>query len=133
MAEKVALAEYLSTIGISYIQKAIKEIFDEANERLRMAGSSSSFNAPDLVGIIFNRLRTQAKGTVAEEATIRHIESEYGAKVFKARVPTSTRIAERPAQKVPIAISGYAADLDYERRIAEVAEEFYDRLTSPLE
>ncbi|NHM25928.1 AAA family ATPase [Desulfofundulus sp. TPOSR] len=129
----VALAEYLSTVGISYIQRAIGKIFDDANERLGMAGSAARFRVPELVGIIFNRLYSQERGTVAEETTMIRIEMQYGDKVFKTKIPRSTRIAERPglSQKIPIAVSGYAADRAYEQRMAEVAEEFYDRLTAP--
>lgn len=134
----VALAEYLSTVGIGYIQKAIRQIFQDTNDRLLMAGnmpgsSSGLLHTPKLVGIIFNRLRTKSSGTRAEEAIISRIEldPEYRDKVFKTKVPMSTKIAERPSLKVPIAVSGYAEDKDYEERIRQVAEEFYDRLTQP--
>ncbi len=128
----VALAEYLSTIGISYIQRGIGDIFHQTNEALRMAGANSVLSAPNLLGIIFNKLRTRTQGTSAEEAIIARIKREYADKVFDTTVPMSTKIAERPEQKVPIAVSGYASDRVYEERIAKIAEEFYDRLTSPF-
>lgn len=127
----VALAEFLSTLGISYIQRAIRDIFRDANETLRAAGVASSFEVPELVGIVFNRVRTLTGGTVSEERIIAKIEEEYGDKVFRTKVPLSTRIAERPQQRVPIAVSDYAADRAYEGRIRELAEEFYERLTRP--
>lgn len=127
----VALAEYLSTVGISYIQRAITKIFDDANERLTMADSDRAFNVPELIGIIFNRVLYQTGGALAEEAIIARIAKAYGDKVFQTKVPRSIKIAERPAQKVPIAVSGYASDKVYEERMAAVAGEFYDRLTAP--
>lgn len=126
----VALAEYLSTVGIGYIQKAIREIFDDARETAAMIGGSG-IEEPRLLGIIFNRLRTKHHGTKYEETIISMISTQYPDKVFGARVPLSTKIAEKPMLKVPIAISGYAEDRDYEERIREVAEEFYERVTRP--
>lgn len=128
----VALPEYLSTLGIAHIQRSIGEIFTDAHRLVAdLGGEAGSLPTPSPVGIIFNRLRTQYGGTYSQEEIMRQIESENPGLVFKTRVPHSDRIAVRAEQKIPIAVSGYAADRVYESRIAEVAEEFYDRLTRP--
>jgi chromosome partitioning protein len=126
----VALAEYLSTLGIAHIQKSIKSIFDEAG-RLAADIGASTFSPPNLLGIIFNRLRTVEHGTYSQENIISQISGEYPNIVFEARVPQSDKIATRAEQKVPIAVSGYAADSEYETRMKKLAEEFYDRVTRP--
>lgn len=125
----VALAEYLSTIGISHIQKSVKTIFDESREIIKKVGGN--IKTPELVGIIFNRLRYATGGTSSEESTIRRIENEYNGLVFNTKIPQSTKIAERPEQKIPIALSGYKADEVYEERMEKAAEEFYERITRP--
>lgn len=125
----VALAEYLSTIGISHIQKSVKSIFDESREIINKVGGS--IKTPALIGIIFNRLRYITGGTSSEVSIIRRIESEYGDLVFNTKIPQSTKIAERPEQKIPIALSGYKADEEYEKRMEQAAEEFYERITRP--
>jgi chromosome partitioning protein len=58
----VALAEYLSTLGIAHIQKSIQSIFDEASSFATDIGASKLL-APNLLGIIFNRLRNVEHGT----------------------------------------------------------------------
>lgn len=126
----VALAEYLSTLGIAHIQKSIQSIFDEAGKVATNIGASS-FLPPNLLGIIFNRLRTVDHGTYSQEGIIRQISNKYPDIVFEARVPQSDKIATRAAQKIPIAVSGYAADSEYESRMEALAEEFYDRITRP--
>ena len=68
---------------------------------------------------------------VSQEDVIRRVSIDYPDMVFNTRVPHSDKIAVRAEQKVPIAVSGYAADRQYEDRIAEAAHEFYDRLTRP--
>jgi chromosome partitioning protein len=128
----VALAEYLSTLGIAHIQKSVRTIFNEAGKLLQDIGSSkNNLRQPTLIGIIFNRLRTIHSGTYPQEDVIRRVTSDYPEIVFNSKIPQSDKIASRAEQKVPIAVSGYAADRKYEDRIAEAATEFYDRITRP--
>jgi chromosome partitioning protein len=126
----VALAEYLSTLGIAHIQQTIRSIFDRAGKVAENIGAPT-FLPPNLLGIIFNRLRTIEHGTYSQEDIIRQISSKYPSLVFEARVPQSDKIATRAEQKVPIAVSGYATDSQYESRMKALADEFYDRVTRP--
>jgi chromosome partitioning protein len=128
----VALAEYLSTLGIAHIQKSIQSIFDETGKLLADLGSgATSLPPPKLLGIVFNRLRTVEHGTYSQEGIISRISGQYPDMVFEARVPQSDKIATRAEQKVPIAVSGYANDSQYENRMKALATEFYDRVTRP--
>jgi len=128
----VALAEYLSTLGIAHIQKSVDELFIEARSVLEAAGSNTSaLNIPKVLGIIFNRVRYLTGGTSGEEGIMAQIRNKYPDITFNNFVPQSTEIAKRPQTQVPIAVSGYAADRKYEERIKAVAEEFYDRITAP--
>lgn len=126
----VALPEYLSTLGLAHIQKSITGIFDQSNELLKNL-SGHSIGAPSLTGIIFNRVRYEARGTSNEEAIMSLIRQKYNDTVFTHWVSQSTLIPERAEQKVPIALSGYAVDRKYEQQVRNVAEEFYDRITRP--
>lgn len=125
-----ALAEYLSTIGLAHIQKSITGIFDEANQVLGSVGGTA-IGAPTMIGIVFNRIRYATGGTSNEESIMRRIRATYGDLVFSNFVSQSTQIAARAEEKVPIALSGYAADRKYEEQVRKVAEEFYDRMTRP--
>lgn len=128
----VALAEYLSTLGIAHIQKSVVEVFADARKLLEDIGSErSALSEPKLLGIVFNRVRYLTHGTSDEEGIMRQIRSRYPNLVFDSFVPQSTQIASRPESKIPIAVSGYAADRQYEERLRPVAEEFYDRVTRP--
>jgi len=125
----VALAEYLSTLGIAHIQKSINALFDNANQIFEF--DQKAFNKPELAGVIFNRLRYLTGGTGNEEKWLKKIRSEYGDLIFDTAIPQSQKIAERPEQSEPIALSDYAADAQYSGRIHKLAEEFYDRITRP--
>jgi len=128
----VAMAEYLSTLGIAHIQKSILSIFNEAEKLAAdIVSGASKFLPPKILGIIFNRLRTIDHGTYSQEGIIRQISNKYPNMVFEARVPQSDKIATRAEEKVPIAVSGYATDRQYEDRMKALAEEFYERVTRP--
>jgi chromosome partitioning protein len=73
----VALAEYLSTLGLAHIQKSITGIFNQANLFLKNI-SGSSINAPTMMGIIFNRIRYVSGGTSTEESIMNRIRGTYG-------------------------------------------------------
>jgi chromosome partitioning protein len=126
----VVLAEYLSTLGLAHIQKSIDGIFQQSNQLLQSIGGGSMLS-PSLLGIIFNRVRYETGGTSNEEAIMAGIRARYTDLVFQHRISLSTQIAQRAEQKVPIALSGYAADRRYEQQMRNVAEEFYERITRP--
>lgn len=123
----IALAEYLSTLGIAHIQKSIDRVFEEANSVLE----SPIYKTPNLTGIIFNRVRYIDKGTMAEEDYMDRMRKFYPNLTFNSYISQSTKIAERPAQSEPIALSPYAADQQYANQVHMIAEEFYDRITRP--
>ena len=128
----VALAEYLSTLGIAHIQKSVGTVFDEARKLLTDLGiDGHGLVTPNLLGIIFNRIRFLTHGTSNEEEMKEQIRSRYPDRVFKNFVSQSTQFPDRAALKVPIAVSGYAVDRKYEEQLRDVAGEFYDRVTSP--
>lgn len=126
----IALAEYLSTLGIAHIQRSVDQIFSDANRTLAGFGAPS-VRGPQAVGIIFNRLRTLVGGTYSQEDIIGRIDRAYPGMVFETKMPQSDKIPQRAESKIPIAVSGYAADRQYEQRLADLASEFYDRLTRP--
>ncbi len=122
----VALPEYLSTIGIGQI---IHSVTTTLNLYRNMGGSSKK--SCRLLGIIFNKVKYRTGGAQTQARIMDLIKREYGEKVFETWIPTSDRIASRPEIRIPIALSGYAQDEEYEKRIKQLAEEFYDRVTSP--
>lgn len=123
----VALAEYLSTLGIAHIQSSIDSLFKRANDLFEL----QKFPKPGLAGIVFNRVRFLSGGTDPQRIYMTKIRNEYPSLVFDAYVSQSDKIAQRPAQSEPIALSDYAVDQAYANQIHAVAEEFYDRITRP--
>lgn len=126
----VAMPDYLSTIGIAVLKSAVNDFKRRVNERLKIL--RMTFPGPEIKGIVFNRVRYRTGGTSQEEKMMAQIENDpdYAGLVFRppARVSFSTKISERSESHVPIAISGYVADSDYEAQIRAVADEFRKRV-----
>lgn len=123
----VAQAEYLSTLGIAHIQASIDSVFRAANNII----DSAAFKKPALAGIVFNKVRYLGGGTQSQEDYMARIRARYQDAVFNAYISQSDKIAQRPAQSEPIALSDYAVDQKYAGQVHAVAEEFYDRITRP--
>ncbi len=124
----IAMPDYLSTIGISVLKTAVDKFKQRVNERLKTL--RMTFPGPDIKGIVFNRVRYRTGGTSREERIMSQIEGEYSDLVFRppARVSFSDKIAEHSENHIPIAISGYVADRDYEVQMRAVADEFRKRV-----
>lgn len=126
----VAMPEYLSTLGISEIEKAVKRIVEEVNQSIKGFGE---IRGPVMKGIIFNRVRTKSGGTVHQESIMDRVRQEWPNLVFKNFISQSDKVAQSSEpSKSPIAISGYAADRVYENQLMECAEEFIRRIEDSL-
>lgn len=122
----VAMPEYLSTLGISEIEKAVKRVVEEVNRSIQGFGT---VKAPAMKGIIFNRVRTQTGGTIYQQNVMDRVKGKWPGIVFEHFVSHSDKIAQSAEpSKSPIAISGYAADRVYERQLEECAAEFIRRI-----
>jgi len=122
----VAVPEFLSTLGIALIQSTIKDTIKEVNEDLSSFGAKG-IEAPKIIGIIFNRVKFVTHGTAYQQEVMKRMKEEYPGQVFQNYVSESDKIAERGETKIPIAISGYARDKNYETQLYNCAEEFIRR------
>lgn len=122
----VAMPEYLSTLGISEIENAVKRVVDDVNRSIQGFGE---IKGPVMKGIIFNRVSTQTGGTSYERNVMARVKDKWKGLVFDNFISRSNKVAESAEPtKSPISISGYAADRVYENQLKECASEFIKRL-----
>lgn len=88
---------------------------------------AKGIEVPKIIGIIFNRVKYHTHGTTYQEEVMKRMKEEYPGKVFQSYVSESDKIAQRGEMKIPIAISGYALDKNYEKQLSDCAEEFIRR------
>ena len=122
----VAMPEYLSTLGISEIEKAVKRLVEDVNRSIQGFGV---LQGPEMKGIIFNRVSTQTGGTGYEQNVMARVKGKWPGLVYDHFVSRSSKVAESAEPtKSPISISGYAADRVYENQLKECTAEFMQRL-----
>jgi len=123
----VVLPEYLATIGISLIHRVIDKLNQDIRKQVEAFGGQ--FEGAKVKGIIFNRVRRGAYGILVDQRrSIDDVRSQWPDITFKNYVSETVRFPERTRMKIPISVSGYAADLRYEEEIKRVAEEFLRRV-----
>lgn len=124
----VAMPEYLSTVGLATIQKAVLDLEARVNQPLETFSGTKPFAAPPLKGIILNRVRYTTGGTIEQERIRQKLIHDYPALVFDNFVPESDRIARRPFFHSPLALSEYRKDLQWVNAIRRVADEFIEKV-----
>ncbi|MEW6236970.1 MAG: AAA family ATPase [Candidatus Omnitrophota bacterium] len=122
----VAMPEYLSTLGISEIEKAVKRIVVEVNQYLKGFGEISG---PEIKGIIFNRVQFQKGGNQYQESIMNRVREKWPNLVFHNFISQSVKVVQSSdPTRSPIAISGYKADEAYEEQLKKCADEFIKRI-----
>lgn len=124
----VAMPEFLSTIGLATIQRAVQDLEARVNRPLETFGGGRAFVAPPLRGIIFNRVRYVTGGTSEQERIRAKVSEDYPDLVFTNFVPESDRIARRPYIHTPLALSDYRKDRQWVNALQRVAEEFIEKV-----
>jgi chromosome partitioning protein len=124
----ISLAEYLSTIGINYLQDQIEAQFGLPLTAARGGAKTVRLPSPLLAGIVFNGIMTMERGSNSEERVMAQIRSRFGTKAFNTFLPQSVRLAERPWKGVPMALSTAAQDEGYVFRIERLAGELIRRV-----
>lgn len=122
----IAMAEYLSVIGIKEIQKAIHRIVDDMKRNLE---GFADFEGPEIKGILFNRISTKAGGNNNEKMNMAYVKITWPSLVFDTFVSQSTLIAgSAEPTRLPISISGLSADKVYKEQFTGCMAEFLERM-----
>jgi len=123
----VVLPEYLAIIGISLIHRIINMLNEDIRRQVEKFGGR--FEGARVKGIIFNRVRHGPYGILVDQRrSMNDVRRQWPDITFENYVSETVRFPERTRMKIPISISGYAADSRYEAAIQRVAEEFLRRV-----
>ncbi len=122
----VCLPEYFSVRGIGLIESHIGKMMTQINKNLIRFGAGS-IPGPARRGIIFNRIKYQTSGTIAQENWIRQVRRAYPDVAFDNFVSESVKMAEA-SWRGPITFSDKSPDQAYADQLLEVAQEFFDKV-----
>ncbi len=128
-----AKPDYLSTLGISYLQRNLRQLVDDYNEYAGVDGGDSVETIdPKVLGVVFTMVQFRNQEPIsAHRGYIRQVEALDGVPVFRSYIrENKTLFGEAPEMLLPVVIrrvSGktYTNIVD---ELEQVTQEFSERL-----
>ncbi len=129
-----AKADYLSTLGIDYLQRNLRELVDTYNEyaKLDSKGHDNSIN-PEILGILFNMVQVYGGQPISTIRPFIAKTKKLGSHVFSSYVRENKTIFGDAAQfGVPVILNAYSSGThsDVRAEVEAFVTEFQDRLAA---
>jgi chromosome partitioning protein len=127
------LPDYLSTLGITLIQRQVDRFVAAMRRTFMMIGAP--YEPPHLAGIVLNRVRVLESAPVprlphVQQRAIQSLRNTPGCDglIFRNFIRESVAVSEAPQGKVPISISTDQKLQRSQEQFRRVTEELLDRL-----
>ena len=127
-----AKPDYLSTLGISYLQRNLNDLIHDYNEYALLDGDNSHVTIqPDIMGVVFTMIQTYRERPIASQRPYIAQTRDLSIPVFDAWIrENKTVFGDAPEYGVPVVLGEYDAET-YDRIVHELeafVSEFWTRL-----
>lgn len=133
-AEKIlipAKPDYLSTLGIDYLQRSVNTLIREYNEYSKMEEDATPIS-PEIMGVVFTMIQYMNSQPIAAQRQFMATVKRSGIHTFESNFRENKSIfSDAPQQLVPVVLNGY--DLQTYSQIVDEIEGFVDEFTKTLE
>lgn len=125
--------DQLSTLGIDYLLRSIRQLIDDYNEFANLdQGKSEPTIHPKVLGVVFTMIQEYGDAPITAQRTyMRKIAQDSGLRVFKSYITRNeTMFAGAPEYGVPVVLTG-ASNYSHQKVVdglEAVATEFLDLL-----
>ncbi|WP_417746721.1 ParA family protein [Rosistilla oblonga] len=127
-----AKPDYLSTLGIDYLQRSLKELVDEFNDYLKIDdGTNMDEIAPKIMGVLFTMIQITSNQPIRAQKPFMSQTAKLGIPVFSNYFrENKTIFADSPQYGVPVVLNRYTNPTHavVVKEIESVVEEFKTRL-----
>ena len=129
-----AIPDYLSTIGIEYLQRHIGELVDEFNQRVRRVRRSRSRNwsqiDPGIIGVVPTMIQVYGGQPIrTQREYMDSIESRTGLTVFDTFIRRNNRMyGDSPEYGVPVVLKGADMYDDVRTELENLTTEILERV-----
>ena len=128
-----AKPDYLSTLGIDYLQRNLDQLVQEFNEYMRLEeGESKNTIGPEIMGVVFTMIQLYKGQPIKSQRPYISQIGNLGLPVFDAWIrENKTIFADAPEYGVPVVMNGYNNDTQrgVVREIETFVSEFVERLS----
>jgi chromosome partitioning protein len=127
-----AKADYLSTLGIDYLEKNVKGLIEDFNEYASVDDSSDVEEIdPSFLGVVFTMVQFYANAPIATHRQFMNQTRELGLPVFDSYIRENKSLfGDAPTYGVPVVLNGYS-NTTYSNIVSELegfVSEFEDKL-----
>src|SRR5215472_4632016 len=125
-----AKADYLSTLGISYLRRSLEEVVSDYNEYSQLSSSDDdSPISPQILGVIFTMMQFYGGRPIAALRPYIEETKRLGVPVFDASMrENKTRFADAPQYGVPLVLMNNPSSAYIVRELEALVSEFEERL-----
>jgi len=126
-----AKPDYLSTLGISYLQRSVNGLVKEFNEYSQLEDDEQTI-APEIMGVVFTMIQYMNEQPIAAQRQFMAAVKRDGVPVFDNFFRENKSIfADAPQQLIPVVLNQYN-NQTHSQVVSEI-EEFVDEFESTLE
>ncbi|PGK35884.1 cobyrinic acid a,c-diamide synthase [Bacillus anthracis] len=129
-----AKADYLSTIGITQVDKNVNELVEEYNDKIKLGGFNEyELINPELMGVVFTMVGIRSGGPIsAQQQYIAQVERLEGIRVFETKLrENKTLYANAPEAGIPVVlkdVQGGDTYLNVRTELEELVVELQDKI-----
>ncbi|WP_281223612.1 ParA family protein [Photobacterium sanguinicancri] len=125
-----AKPDYLSTLGIDYLQRSVKELINEYNDYAKL-DSDCDIIDPTFLGVVFTmiQIRNQAPIKAQKQFISQTKRNKFGISVFNEYFrENKTIFADAPQEGIPVVLNGYSngTHSDIVAEISDFVDEFIE-------
>ena len=128
-----AKPDYLSTLGIDYLQRNLDQLVQDFNEYMQLEeGESKNTIGPEIMGVVFTMIQLYGGKPINSQRPYISQIRNLGLPVFDAWIrENKTIFADAPEYGVPVVMNGYNNDTQrgVVREIETFVSEFLERLS----
>ena len=120
-----AKPDYLSTLGIDYLIRSLKELIENYNEYINLNSESNNYIeiVPEVLGVIFTMIQIYNGQPISSLRPFINQTKRLKIPVFKSQVrENKTIFADAPQYGVPVVLNRYSAGSTYESVVNEMEE-----------
>jgi chromosome partitioning protein len=128
------IPDYLSTIGITYLESRIKEMVQRVQIAKKRASDSTPFSGPRIAGIVLTRVRVSSWGPPLNLVSPQNVvydrlmrRTDLRPHIFKIFMSESARVQESAEQKIPVGIRSGKAYAQWRDQVDGITSEFLAR------
>lgn len=124
-----AKADYLSTLGIDYLQRSLRELVSDYNAYMAEGGGDTAKIAPELIGVIFTMVQMYAGQPIATLRDYIQRTKKLGVPVFDEYFrENKTQFGTSAEEGVPLVLDNYSASQQIRSELGLIVDEFTSRV-----